>query len=111
MMSNGLREANTLAHAFAVAGDFAAGDLRHSGALEGLVRKLDGLVVGKAVEAQRPINKIVSIRPRREGVKLRAVTYLAKELNGLLGSKAEDINRAPRRLDQAREQVHQSGLA
>ena len=108
MMRNGLSQANALAHAFAVACDFAAGDLRHAGALEGFVRELGGLIVAKSVKTQRPINEVVAVRAGREGVELRAVAHLAEELDGLLGREAEDVNRAVGRLDQAGQQVHQA---
>src|SRR5580658_771306 len=85
--------------------------LREAGALEGFIRKFYGLIMGKAVEPQWPIDEIVAVGARREGIELRAVTDLAEELDGLLGREAEDVNRPSGRLDQAGEQVHQGGLA
>src|ERR1700676_680 len=107
MMRNRLSQANALAHPFAVTGHFAAGGLRHAGALEFFVRDFRSLIVAKAVKTQGPIDEVVAVRARREGVELRAVSDLAEELDGLLRSEAEDVNRAVGWLDQASEQVHQ----
>src|SRR5713226_2639839 len=63
------------------------------------------------METQRPIDEVVAIRAGREGVKLRAVSHLPEELDGLLRGEAEDMNCALRRPDQASQQVHQRGLA
>ena len=85
MMRDGLSQANALAHAFAVASYFAAGDLGHARAFEGFVGELGGLIVAKTVETQRPINEVVAVGAGREGVELRAITDLAEEFDGLLG--------------------------
>src|SRR5580700_10256543 len=63
------------------------------------------------MKTQRPINKVIAVGTRRERVELRAVAYLAKELDGLLGRKTEDVNRAMGWFDQAGQQVHQRGFA
>src|SRR6266446_9856207 len=111
MMCNGLSQANALSHTFAITRHFAPCHLRHAGALQGFVRKLRCLAVAKSMKTQRPINEVVAIRAGREGVKLRAVSHLPEEFDGLLRGKAEDVNGALRRPDQASQQIHQRGLA
>src|SRR5580693_7188893 len=103
MMSNGLGKTNALAHAFAVAGHLAPSYGRHAGAIECFIRELRGLVVAETVKAQRPINKVVAIRARREGIKLRAVADLAEERDGLLRRETEDVNRTVGWFDQPGE--------
>src|SRR5882762_8369467 len=63
------------------------------------------------MKAQRPIDEVVAIGARREGVKLRTESDLAEKLDGSLRGEAEDVNRASRRPDQASHQVHQGGVA
>src|SRR5439155_8786854 len=85
--------------------------LRHSGAYHGFACELRCLVAAKTMKPQRPINEVVAIRSRREGIKLRAVSDLPEELDRLLRGKAEDVDGALWRPDQASQQVHQRGLA
>src|SRR5260370_34930538 len=63
------------------------------------------------MKRQRGIEGVVAIRAGREGVKLGAISHLPEEFDGLLRGKAEDMNRALRRLDQPSQQIHQRGLA
>src|SRR5712664_1076923 len=111
MMRNGLSQANALPHPLAVARHFTPRHLRHAGPLQSFVREFRCLAVAKPMETQRPIDEVVAIRAGREGVKLRAVSHLPEELDGLLRGEAEDTNCALRRPDQASQQVHQRGLA
>ena len=92
MMRNGLSQANALSHPFAVARHFAPCHLRHSGAFQGFACELRCLVAAKTMKPQRPINEVVAIRSRREGIKLRAVSDLPEELDRLLRCKAEDVD-------------------
>jgi hypothetical protein len=109
-MRNGLREADALAHAFAVASDFSLGDLSHAGAIEGLGGELGGLIGRKAVETERLVDEVVARDTWRKRVKLRAVADLTVEMHWIFGSEAEDVNRALRRPDQAGEKIHQRGF-
>src|SRR5690348_3755401 len=111
MMRNGLCQADSLPHAFAVTRDFAPRDLRHARAVQRLVGQFGGLLRAKSVQAQRPVDKIVAVRSGREGVKLRAISNLAEEFDRLARREPEDVNRALGRFDQARQQVHQRRLA
>src|SRR5260221_240927 len=74
--------------------------------LHGFVGEFLRLGASKTVQTQRPIDEVVAIRARREGVKLRAVTDLAEELDWLLRGEAEDADCALRRFDQTGQQVH-----
>src|SRR5580704_9816354 len=111
MMCNRLGQANALPHAFAIASDLASGDLRHAGAFECFARELRGLVVAETMKTQWPVNEVVAIRARREGIELRAIPNLAEEFDRLLRRKAEDVNRAVGWFDQAGQQIHQRRLA
>src|SRR5690242_4381441 len=100
MMRNGLSQANSLSHPFAVCGDFALRYLRHAGALQGFIGELRCLVAREPMKTQWPVNKVVAIGAWRKGVELCAVSDLPEKLDGLLRSEAEDTDRALRGLDQ-----------
>src|SRR6202044_3943010 len=100
MMRNRLSQAHALAHTFAIACHFAAGDGGHTSTFEGFIRELGALVMAEAVKAQRPIDEVVAVCTGRERVELRAVAAFAEELDRLLRCKAEDVNRAVGWLDQ-----------
>src|SRR5258707_15387354 len=106
MMRIAWSKAMPLSNPLAVARHFALRHLRHACALEGFVGEFLRLVASKTVQTQRPIDEVVAIRAGREGVKLSAVTDLAKELDWLLRGEAEDADCALRRFDQTGQQVH-----
>ncbi len=113
VMRNGLREANLLPHAFAVAVDFAhAGCVAKTHALSMAPRaKRVASVFTHAIEQQAVDEELPPGEAVREGIELRAVAHSAEECVGVARLDAKHGDAPARRLHEAGHQVHQRCLA
>ena len=106
-----LRQLDPLPHSLAVAADPAMRRVDQADPLQRPRRKaLRGGAV-QAVQEQVGEHELPAGHPAREGVVLGAVTEAAEEILRPADRNAENADLAPRRPQQAREQIHQRALA
>src|SRR6266566_2555737 len=105
-MSDRLRESNPLAHPLAIGRDLAIGGVEQAYSFQRGDCKLFGFLSVEAMHQQKRLNEFPARQSAREGIKLSAITKLAKECFRLICRGSQNRDAPATGTQQASHQVH-----
>ena len=110
-MSNSLRETDSLAHSFAVRGNFAISCFEQVYLFERTHGRRVGLFLVVTMNQQKRFYEFAAGQSAREGIELGAITDFGKKLFRLICGRAQYRDAHACRSQQAGHEIHQGGLA
>ena len=109
-VGDGLRETSALAHPLAEGFDALQGDIGKSDAAQRFERQHSSVATGETVDFQEIRDEIERRHTLGKGVVLRAIADVAEKPFMVADRDAQDVDLAPARVQQTRDQVHQGRL-